>query len=140
VVVRYGRWYLLCHSHHADALRTFRVDRISQVAVLEDTFEVPADLDPAAALEANLGQGWEHDTRVRFEAPLAEVRPWVRPVMGELRELPGGGCELVGTTSNPEAYAGEWLAGVPLAFTVVGGEELRAAVATVGARLTRAVQ
>jgi hypothetical protein len=59
--------------------------------------------------------------------------------MGELRELPGGGCELVGTTSNAEAYAGEWLAGVPFAFTVVGGPELRAAVAAVGARLTGAV-
>ena len=31
VVVRYGRWYLLCHSHHADALRTFRIDRITGV-------------------------------------------------------------------------------------------------------------
>jgi predicted DNA-binding transcriptional regulator YafY len=139
VVVRYGRWYLLCHSHHADALRTFRVDRISGVTLLEETFDVPADLDPAAALEANLGQGWEYDTHVTFDAPLAEVRPWIRPVMGELRELPGGGCELVGTTSNAEAYAGEWLAGVPFAFTVVGGAELRAAVAEVGARLTRAV-
>jgi predicted DNA-binding transcriptional regulator YafY len=139
VVVRYGRWYLLCHSHHAEALRTFRVDRISEVTLLEGSFEVPADLDPAAALEANLGQGWEHETHVVLDAALADVRPWIRPVMGELRELPDGRCELVGTTSNPESYAGEWLASVPFPFTVVGGPELRAAVAGVGARLTRAV-
>lgn len=31
VVVRYGRWYLLCHSHRADAIRTYRVDRIRAV-------------------------------------------------------------------------------------------------------------
>src|SRR6266511_247713 len=28
VVVRYGRWYLLCHSHRADAIRTYRVYRV----------------------------------------------------------------------------------------------------------------
>ncbi|MBC2932049.1 YafY family protein [Nocardioides sp. zg-1228] len=139
VVVRHGRWYLLCHSHHADALRTFRVDRITAVELLDGTFEVPADLDPAAALEANLAKGWEHDTHVVFDAPLDEVRPWIRPTIGELRELPGGRCELLGSTSNPEAYAGEWLAGVPFPFTVAGGAELRAAVAVVAERLGRAV-
>jgi predicted DNA-binding transcriptional regulator YafY len=138
VVVRYGRWYLLCHSHHAGELRTFRIDRITEVHLLDGTFEVPADLDPAAELEANLGKGWEHETHVVFEAPLEEVRPWIRPTLGDLRARPGGGCELVGTTSNAVAYAGEWLAGVPIPFTVVGGEELRAAVAAVGERLTRA--
>lgn len=139
VVVRYGRWYLLCHSHHADALRTFRIDRISGVTQLEGTFDVPADLDPAAELEANLGKGWEHDTHVVFDAPFDQVRPWIRPTLGELRELPDGRCELVGTTSNPASYAGEWLAHVELPYTVVGGEELRAAVRAVAARLERAV-
>ena len=124
VVVRYGRWYLLCHSHHADALRTFRIDRITEVELLEDTFDVPADLDPAAALEANLGKGWEHDTHLVFDLPLAEVRPWIRPTLGDLRELPDGRCELVGSTSNPEAYAGEWLAQRPA--PVHGGGRPRA--------------
>ncbi len=138
VVVRYGRWYLLCHSHHADALRTFRIDRITEVEQLAGTFEVPADLVPAAELEANLGKGWEHETHLVFDVPLAEVRPWIRPTLGDLRELPDGRCELVGSTSNPEAYAGAWLAGVPLPFTVVGGEELRSAVRAVAARLAEA--
>lgn len=139
VVVRYGRWYLLCLSHQAAELRTYRVDRITEVTLLDGTFDVPADLDPAAELEANLAKGWEHATHVVFTAPLEEVRPWIRPTLGDLRALPDGGCELVGSTSNPEAYAGEWLAGVPFDFTVVGGEELRAAVRVVGERLTRAV-
>ncbi|NPC41696.1 YafY family protein [Nocardioides sp. zg-1230] len=139
VVVRYGRWYLLCHSHHVDALRTFRIDRITEVERLEATFDVPADLDPAAELEANLGKGWEHETHVVFDVPVEEVRPWVRPTLGDLRELPDGRCELVGSTSNPEAYAGEWLAHVPLPFTVVGGPELRAAVTVVAERLSRSV-
>jgi predicted DNA-binding transcriptional regulator YafY len=32
VVVRYGRWYLLCHSHRVDAIRTYRIDRVGAVA------------------------------------------------------------------------------------------------------------
>ncbi|GAB3015885.1 transcriptional regulator [Nocardioides flavus (ex Wang et al. 2016)] len=139
VVVRYGRWYLLCRSHHADALRTYRIDRVTEVVQLEGGFEVPADLDPAAELEANLGTGWDHGTHVVFDAPLERLRPWVPPTRGTLRGLPDGRCELVGSTSNPEAYAGEWLAQVPVPFTVVGGPELRAAVEAVAQRLARSV-
>ncbi|CAM5718552.1 hypothetical protein SHIRM173S_01168 [Streptomyces hirsutus] len=31
LVVRYGRWHLLCHSHRADAIRTYRVGRVRAV-------------------------------------------------------------------------------------------------------------
>ena len=31
VVVRHGRWYLLCRSHRADARRAYRIDRVSAV-------------------------------------------------------------------------------------------------------------
>ena len=86
----------MCIRDSADALRTFRIDRITEVQQLEGTFDVPADLDPAAVLEANLGKGWEHETHVVFD--------------------------------------------VPLPFTVVGGPELRAAVAVVAERLARSVR
>jgi hypothetical protein len=36
-------------------------------------------------------------------------------------------------------YAQEWLANVPIPFRVEGGDELRAAVSAVAARLTDAV-
>jgi predicted DNA-binding transcriptional regulator YafY len=139
VVVRYSRWYLLCHSHRAGAVRTYRVDRIRGVQQTPHDFAVPADLDPVAALEENLGAGWEFPTRVVFEAPVAEVAPWVRPPMGRL-EPSEDGCALVGSTSNPAMYAEEWLATVPVPFRIDGGPELRAAVAAVAARLTGALR
>ncbi|GGU67075.1 helix-turn-helix transcriptional regulator [Lentzea flava] len=138
VVVRHGRWYLLCHSRRADAIRTYRVDRVRAVAQTAHEFEPPGDLDPVAVLEEHLGAGWEFPTRVVFEAPLTEVAPWIRPPMGRLHPL-GGGCVLIGSTSNPAMYAQEWLAAVPFGFRVEGGEELRAAVAAVATRFAAAL-
>lgn len=138
VVVRYGRWYLLCHSHPADAIRTYRVDRVCTVQQTASAFDPPDGLDPVAALEENLGTGWEFPTRVVFDAPLAQVAPWIRPPMGRL-EPSGDRCVLVGSTSNPAMYAQEWLPSVPFAFRVDGGQELRVAVAAVASRFAAAV-
>jgi predicted DNA-binding transcriptional regulator YafY len=138
VVVRFGRWYLLCRSHRADAIRTYRIDRIRAVAPGAREFEPPDDLDPVAALEENLGSGWEYPTRVVFDAPHASVAPWIRPAMGRL-EPEGERCVLLGTTSNPAMYAQEWLATVPYPFRVEGGPELRAATATVARRFAAAL-
>ena len=138
VVVRHGRWYLLCRSHRADAIRTYRLDRVCAVQQTDRSFTAPEDLDPVAVLEENLGTGWEFPTRVVFDAPLAEVAPWIRPPMGRL-EPAGDGCVLVGSTSNPTMYAGEWLATVPHDFRVEDGPELRAAVARLAARFGAAV-
>lgn len=137
VVVRYGRWYLLCFSHRAEAIRTYRVDRVLAVHQTARAFAPPDGLDPVAVLEENLGAGWEFTTRVAFSAPLDEVVPWVRPPMGRL-EPTGDGCVLVGTTSNPTMYAQEWLARLPFGFRVEDGPELRAAVATLATRFAAA--
>ena len=138
VVVRHGRWYLLCHSHHAGAVRSYRIDRVRAVEQTRHSFTPPEGLDPVAALEENLGEGWEFPVRIVFEAPLAEVAPWIRPPMGRL-EPHAGGCVLTGSTSNPAMYAQEWLAAVPFGFRVEDGGELRAAVATLASRCAAAV-
>lgn len=139
VVVRYGRWYLLCHSHRADAVRTYRVDRVVAVGEEGARFEPPADLDAVAALEQHLGSGWAHTVRVEFDAPLAEVAAWVGPAMGRLSALPGGRCLLEGSTNDTDSYAGEWLASVPFAFRVVDSPELAEAVGRLAARFEAAV-
>lgn len=138
VVVRHGRWYLLCHSHRASAVRTYRIDRILDVQQTGHPFERPDGLDPVAALEEHLGRGWEFPTRVVFDVSVAEVTPWVGPAMGRL-EATAAGCALTGSTSNPAMYAQEWLACVPFDFRVEGGPELREAVAALAARCAAAV-
>jgi predicted DNA-binding transcriptional regulator YafY len=138
VVVRHGRWYLLCHSHHAGAVRSYRVDRVVAVEHTRHSFTPPEGLDPVAALEENLGEGWDYPARVVFMAPLSEVAPWIRPPMGRL-EPHASGCLLVGSTSNPAMYAQEWLAAMPFAVRVEGGDELRAAMAALASRCAAAV-
>jgi predicted DNA-binding transcriptional regulator YafY len=138
VVVRFGRWYLLCHSHRAQAIRTYRVDRIRVARQTAHGFTPPDNLDPVAMLEENLGTGWTYPTRVVFHAPQEKVAPWIRPPMGRL-EPAGDRCVLIGSTRNPAMYAQEWLATVPFDFVVEEGPELRAAVATVAARFSAAL-
>lgn len=138
VVVRHGRWYLLCHSHRAGARRSYRIDRVQSVVSSTRRFVPPDGLDPVAALEENLGEGWAFPTRVVFDAPIAQVAPWVRPAMGRLEVHPRG-CMVAGSTNNPQMYAQEWLATVPFGFWVEEGEELRAAVGALAARCAAAV-
>jgi len=139
VVVRYGRWYLLCFAHHAGAVRTYRIDRVTAVGEGTRTFDTPEGLDPVAVLEENLASGWDFDTRVVFHATAAEVEPWLRPTMGRLEPLEADRCVVVGSTSNPTMYAGEWLAAMPFEITVEGGPELRDAVRELSERMARAV-
>jgi predicted DNA-binding transcriptional regulator YafY len=139
VVVRYGRWYLLCNSHRADGIRTYRVDRVHSVEETGAEFVPPQDLDPVALVEENLGVGWEYATRVVFDAPPAKVTRFIRPPMGRLQPLDDG-CVLVGSTSNPAMYAEEWLARIPLPFRVEGGPELLSAVEAVANRFFYALQ
>lgn len=137
VVVRHGRWYLLCWSYAADALRAYRVDRVRSVETLDVTFEPPEDLDPVALLESHLAVGWEHDVEVVFAAPLDEVARWVPRALGRLERLEDGTTRLVGSTSNTWSYAAQ-LAGVPAAYRVVRGPELQASARAIGERLLTA--
>ncbi|MBX9243288.1 WYL domain-containing protein [Actinotalea ferrariae] len=137
VVVRHGRWYLVCWSHRAEAVRTYRVDRVRSVAVLAETFERPVDLDPVAVLEAQLAVGWEYATEVLVDDDAAAAGRYLPRALGALEHAGPGRARLVGTTSNPYWYA-EQLAAIPVPFHVVGGPELRQTVRRLGERLLAA--
>lgn len=51
VVVRHGRWYLLCHSHRAGALRSYRLDRVRAAVRTAQPFSPPEGVDPVTTLE-----------------------------------------------------------------------------------------
>jgi predicted DNA-binding transcriptional regulator YafY len=134
VVVRHGRWYLLCRTHRRGAVRAYRVDRVGGVDVLDETFSPPADLDPVALLESHLAVGWEYDVEVVIDSGLDVVAPCVRRALGVLEPVDSSTTRLTGSTSNPAWYA-EQLATIPAAYRIVGSPELREAARALGQRL-----
>lgn len=138
VVVRYSRWYLLCRSLRANEVRTYRVDRIQSIEVLDGTFEPPAGLDAAAVLEEKLAVGWEFDVDIVIDAPLEAVARCIPPSIGSLTALEDGRTRLTGSTSNPRWYA-SCLVELPGRFEVRGGEKMRDAIRELGELMTAAV-
>ncbi|MFC6712715.1 helix-turn-helix transcriptional regulator [Branchiibius cervicis] len=134
VVVRHGRWYLLCRDRRPDAVRAYRVDRITGVHPLGQTYEAPSDIDAVALLEEHLATGWEYDVQVRIHAAADQVRRVLPASSGGLEQLADDLTQLSATTGNPYMYA-ELLACLPWPFEVVGGPEVRSAVREVGRRL-----
>lgn len=65
-------WYLLAYCHLRQAVRSFRLDRLSQLKVLDQTFELPADfsMEPPEEDESR-----KVTVRVLFDE---EAAPWVR--------------------------------------------------------------
>jgi predicted DNA-binding transcriptional regulator YafY len=134
VVVRHGRWYLLCWSHSAQARRAYRIDRVKDVAVLDATFSPPAGLDPVATLEEHLAVGWEFDADIIIDAPADSVARRLPPALGRLEQLDDGSTRLVGSTSNPAWYATQ-LAAMPAPYRIVGSPAIQDAARVLGQRL-----
>lgn len=137
VVVRHGRWYLLCRSVLHDAVRALRVDRVLGVETLTGTVDVPPDLDPVAVLEEHLAVGWAHETEVLVDAPPADVRSWLPRGVGRLEPTDDGGSRLVGSTNQPRWYV-QQLAVLPVPYRVVGSAAIREAAQEVGHALLTA--
>jgi predicted DNA-binding transcriptional regulator YafY len=134
VVVRHGRWYLLCRSLSADAQRAYRIDRVSSADTMDQTFDAPAHTDPVDALETHLAAGWEYDTEVIIDAPLHVARRCLPRALGRLAEIDATTTRLVGSTSDPVWYA-EKLAGLPVPFRIIRCPELQHTVRQIGERM-----
>jgi len=52
--LRWGNWYLVGYCHLRQELRTFRIDRISNLRPLVGTFALPRDFDAKAYLESSM--------------------------------------------------------------------------------------
>ncbi|MER7070237.1 WYL domain-containing protein [Terrabacter sp. NPDC000476] len=136
VVLRHGRWYLLCWSHTSTARRVLRVDRVRSAFVTSQRFEAPEQLDALRVLEEHLSQGWRHEVDVLLRADLLEAGRWLPRSLGRLEEVDGG-VRLRATTDDPEWYARQ-LAVTPLTFEVVGSPALVQATEDLAARLVKA--
>ncbi|MET7281115.1 WYL domain-containing protein [Kribbella sp. NPDC005582] len=137
VVVRRGRWYLLCWSHAKEAQRVLRVDKVIGVQETGGEFCAPAELDPLAVVEEHLAMGWKYPIEVVIDAPVDEVRHWIARSMGRLEALSSAQTRLLASTDDPYWYATK-LADLRAPYRILGSAELQEASRTLGRRLLEA--
>jgi hypothetical protein len=105
----------------------------------EDTFVLPADLDPVHDVEEHLADGWTHEVEVRVATSIDVAARWIPRTLGRLHPVDDEHCVLRGSTDDPDWYAAQ-LAATHVPFHVVGSEEVRTAVRTLAARLAKAAE
>jgi predicted DNA-binding transcriptional regulator YafY len=137
VVLRHGRWYLLCWSHAVRARRVLRIDRIISAEALPDTFTPPQDLDALRTLEDHLSQGWTYPVDVLVDASVAQTSRWLPRSLAHLEPDEAGRTRLRATTDEPDWYARQ-LAAIEAPFRVLGSPPLQRAMTALGRRLIAA--
>ncbi|MEH0985892.1 helix-turn-helix transcriptional regulator [Micromonospora sp. CPCC 205556] len=139
VVVRHGRWYLLCWSHTSNARRVLRLDRLTQAETMEGSYALPADLDPVREVEEHLADGWTYEVEVRIDTSLEVAARSVPRKLGRLQPTDDHSCLLRGSTDDPQWYATQ-LAATQMPFTVTQSAEVRAEVRALADRLIQATE
>ncbi len=127
LVHRWGWWYVFGYCHLRNAIRSFRLDRIVELALLDKTFKPPDDFD----LKEHLQEDWESPTQVRvrlcFAANGAHVARENRQLWDSFEEQSDG--SIVVELSMPDMI---WAASMVLGFgslaVVLEPRELRQTV------------
>lgn len=90
-----GRWYLLAFDTGAADWRTFRVDRMTQVAARTWRFRPrPAPEAAAYVQEGVANRAYPRQARFRLAAPAATVRAQIPARAAVVQELDAGHCEV----------------------------------------------
>ncbi|MFF0343187.1 helix-turn-helix transcriptional regulator [Kribbella sp. NPDC004875] len=137
VVVRRGRWYLLCWSHGKDSQRVLRVDKVTKVEPQDAEFTPPADLEPLAAVEEHLAMGWKYPIEVEIDAPRADAACWIARSMGRLESIDDTHTRLIASTSEPDWYAAQ-LTAIRASYRILASPEVQQASQALGQRLLAA--
>ena len=126
--------YLIGFDEPADAMRTYKVERIQSATLTLDRYEIPAEFDPDQWL-ANSWGIWSSDTtptarvRLRFAKSVAHrVREAVWHRSQELTDLDDGGVEMAVTVAGTVEIR-PWILSWGDAVEVLEPDELREAVA-----------
>jgi predicted DNA-binding transcriptional regulator YafY len=133
---RHGRWYVagMCHLRHA--LRTFRLDRVTDVETLEEGFERPADFDPMAhVVQAIATLPRAFTIEVLLKTDVATARAHLFAEAGVFEESAEG--VVIHAQSDELDWFARQLAGMPFDFEIRRPPELHAAVGDCVRRLLR---
>ena len=130
-----GYWYLAAHDHRRRDLRTFRVDRMSEVALGNcAAVAAPDGFDPVAHVSTSLAQGpWPWKVEVVLALPVDETARRLPRTLAEIRDE--NGQTRVHMRVNSLDWTAALLSGLACEFTIVAPDELRASVRKLANRL-----
>ncbi len=121
---RWGWWYVIGYCHLRQEMRTFRVDRICEIALTRESYQIPTSFDARQYMAQEFKEQPQVRVRMRFASRVAHVAYSDLFSWDALEEEPGG--SLVVTYSSPNL---QWAASTVLAYgplvTVLEPAELR---------------
>ncbi len=119
-----GRWYLIGYCLTRKALRTFRLDRVSNLAIGAGRFRRPAEFDARKHMQASMPfVQSEYQIDVWIDMPIEEARRGFQPSRVSLEEQDGGTRVLCGR-DRLEMFAAMLLS-MGRRIVVHGPDELR---------------
>lgn len=111
LVHRHGWWYLIGFCHLRQGLRMFRIDRIQELDMLDQHFQMPDDFDVHIFLAESFKNQPLVQARLRVEPQAAHLVSGL-PGFESSQEQPDGSLEIV--LSAPDL---QWLASLVLSFS-----------------------
>jgi predicted DNA-binding transcriptional regulator YafY len=111
LVHRWGWWYVVGYCHLRQAVRTFRIDRIQELSLLDQNFTSPAGFNIQDYLAAEIQAQPQVHVRLRFTPQAAHVALDNRTIWEQVEEAPGGSVDV--TFSAPDLG---WAASSALAY------------------------
>lgn len=136
LVYRNGHWYVGGYCHLRNDLRSFRLDRVQEVRLLEATFERPADFDAAKHLTFSIATlPRSRDVEILLHTDLANALSELHESLG-LFEPYEDGVILRARTDSIDWFARQ-LARLSFPFEIREPAELRAALREHARKLVR---
>ncbi|MEV0133001.1 WYL domain-containing protein [Dactylosporangium sp. NPDC050688] len=111
IVAHSGRWYVTGPDSVSGELRTFRLDRITQVRLAQGTFTVPDGFRPADVVRASLaGTPWRHEVAIAVQGTADEVHTRLPRGIATVEPHAGHGPDWVLVRLRAQQL--DWLPGV----------------------------
>ena len=135
LVVHSARWYLAGHDHLRDDLRTFRVDRMLRLRVIDQPADEPPDgFDAVTYVSTSLARvPWGWDVEVALDLPLDEALRRVPATLAELADEDG--TTVLRMRADSLDWAAHTLARLGCHFTIRRPDALRVSIRALADRL-----
>lgn len=129
-----GLWYTIGYCHLRQGLRTFRLDRVLQAELLEETFTRPPDFNTLDHLRRSMASRpgiWK--VEVVLEMAWEDAERQVPPTVAMLEQIPGG--VLLRCYEEELSWLARFLVGLGCPLIVREPPELREALRTFAAEI-----